>query len=60
MCPDRSVTHVPGCTNPIGSPRRDWQNSVVGDGWLVARHPNLEFTFEIADRIGTDLRIIAG
>jgi hypothetical protein len=46
--------------NPIGSPRRDWQNSVVGDGWLVARHPNLELTLEIADRIGTDLRIVAG
>ena len=46
--------------NPIGSPRREWQNSVVGDGWLVARHPNLEFTLEIADRIGTDLRIVAG
>jgi hypothetical protein len=46
--------------NPIGSPRRDWQSSVVADGWLLARHPNLEFTLEIADRIGTDLRIVAG
>jgi hypothetical protein len=46
--------------NPLGAPRRDWQNSVVGDGWLVARHPNLEFTLEIADRIGTELRIVAG
>jgi hypothetical protein len=46
--------------NPIGSPRRDWQSSVVADGWLVARHPNLEFTMEMADRIGTDLRIVAG
>jgi hypothetical protein len=46
--------------NPIGAPRRDWRNSVVGDGWLVARHPSLELTLEIADRIGTDLRIVAG
>src|SRR5262245_1108732 len=46
--------------NPIGAQRRDWQSSVVADGWLVARHPNLEFTLEIADRIGTDLRIVAG
>lgn len=53
--------HIPVVDlNPIGSPRRDWKSSVVGDGWLVARHPNLELTYEIADRIGTDLRIIAG
>jgi len=53
--------HIPVLElNPIGQPRKDWQNSVVGDGWLVARHPNLEFTMEMADRIGTDLRIVAG
>jgi hypothetical protein len=53
--------HIPVVDlNPIGAPRKDWQNSVVGDGWLVARHPDLEFTMEIADRIGTDLRIVAG
>lgn len=52
--------HIPVVDlNPLGSPRRDWKNSVVGDGWLVARHPNLEFTLEMADRIGTDLRIVA-
>ena len=45
--------------NPIGSPRRDWKNSVGGDGWLVARHPDLEFTLEMADRIATDLCIVA-
>jgi hypothetical protein len=45
---------------PIGAPRRDWTQTVVGDGWLIARHPNLQQTYEIADRIGTDLRILAG
>jgi hypothetical protein len=45
--------------NPIGASRRDWKNSAIADGWLVARHPNLEVTLEIADRIGTDLRIVA-
>jgi hypothetical protein len=45
---------------PIGSARRDWRQSVVGDGWLVARHPNLDATLEIADRIGSELRIVAG
>jgi len=53
--------HIPVVDlTPLGAPRRDWTQSVVGDGWLVARHPNLEVTLEIADRIGTDLRILAG
>lgn len=57
----RHGEHIPVVDlNAIGAPRRDWQNSVVGDGWLVARHPSLELTLEIADRIGTDLRIVAG
>jgi hypothetical protein len=52
--------HIPVVElNPIGAPRRDWKNSVVGDGWLVVRHPSLDLTVEIADRIGTDLRIVA-
>ncbi len=46
--------------NPIGSPRKEWKNSVVGDGWLVARHPELGFTIEMADRIGSELDIVAG
>jgi len=45
---------------PLGAPRRDWRKVVVGDGWVVARHPNLELTVEIADRISTDLRLVAG
>jgi len=45
--------------DPIGSPRKDWKNSVVSDDWLVARHPSLELTLAIADRIATDLRIVA-
>ena len=45
---------------PIGEPRRDWRKIVVGDGWLVARHPNLDLTLEMAERFCTDLRIVAG
>lgn len=53
--------HIPVVDlTPIGQPRRDWRQSVVGDGWLVARHPNLDVTVEIADRIGSELRIVAG
>ncbi len=45
---------------PIGQPRRDWRKIVVGDGWIVARHHDLGFTLEMADRLTTDLRILAG
>jgi len=51
--------HIPVIElTPLGQPRRDWRTSVVGDGWLVVRHPNLETTIEIADKLTTDLRIL--
>ncbi len=43
----------------VGEPRRDFRQVVSGDGWIVARHPDLASTLEIADRIGTDLCIYA-
>ena len=53
--------HIPVIDlTPIGQPRRDWKKSVVGDGWMIARHPNLETTAEIADRLANEFRIIAG
>ncbi len=53
--------HIPVIElTPIGEPRRDWRKSVVGDGWFVVRHPSLETTLEIADRLATDFRILAG
>ena len=44
---------------PIGQPRRDWQKVVVGDGWIVCRHPDLQFTLEMSERFTNDLRIVA-
>ena len=29
---------------PIGQPKRDSRQVIVGDGWIVARHADLEFT----------------
>jgi hypothetical protein len=43
----------------IGEPRRDFRQVVSGDGWIVVRHPDLATTLEMADRVGTDLRIFA-
>ncbi len=45
---------------PIGAPKRDHRKVLVGDGWLVVRHPDLAIAIEMADRIGTDLRLYAG
>lgn len=44
---------------PVGQPRRDWRKVVVGDGWVVARHPDLQYTLEMANHIGTDLVLYA-
>ena len=44
---------------PVGSPRRDWKQSLVSDGYLMVRHPDLETTCEMADRVGRDLQLYA-
>ena len=44
---------------PVGSPRRDWRQVVTGDGWMVARHPDLATTLHIADRLASEVRVIA-
>jgi biotin carboxylase len=43
----------------IGQPRRDWKATVLSDGILVVRHPDLATTYELADRIATELHIYA-
>lgn len=45
---------------PVGKPRRDWKQTLVSDGYLVVRHPELETTMALADRVGTDLALYAG
>lgn len=45
--------------NPIGSPRRNWKQQLIGDGMVVVRHPDLQSCVEIADRFGTELQIFA-
>ncbi len=45
---------------PIGTPRRNWLQTLISDGFLVVRHPDLETTLQIADEVGQDLRLYAG
>lgn len=44
---------------PIGAPRRNWRQTLLSDGYLVVRHPQLAQTLEIADAVGTDLQLDA-
>lgn len=43
-----------------GTPRRDWQRTALSDGFVIVRHPELQTTFQMADRVARELRIIAG
>lgn len=40
---------------PIGAPRRDWKQTLLSDGYLIVRHPELARCLEMADAVGTDL-----
>ncbi len=44
---------------PPGSERRNWRQTLLSDGYLVVRHPDLRRTLEIADAVGTDLQLYA-
>ena len=43
----------------VGTPRRDWRSTLLSDGWVIVRHPDLETTLEIADAVGTELQLYA-
>jgi len=45
---------------PPGAPRRNWRQTLLSDGHLIVRHPDLPRTLEIADAVGTDLQLYAG
>ena len=44
----------------VGQPRRNWKQTLVSDGYLILRHPDLPTLMEMADRVGTDLQLYAG
>jgi hypothetical protein len=44
---------------PLGSERRNWKQTLLSDGHVILRHPDLQATLEMADRVGTDLQIRA-
>jgi ATP-grasp domain-containing protein len=44
---------------PVGAPRRNWVQTLVSDGYVVVRHPDLQACMDIADAVGTDLQLHA-
>jgi|CXWL01.1.fsa_nt_gi formate-dependent phosphoribosylglycinamide formyltransferase (GAR transformylase) len=45
---------------PVGSPRRDWRNTLVGDGYLIVRHPDLPTLLHISERLANEVTLYAG
>lgn len=44
---------------PVGAQRRNWRQTLVSDGFLMLRHPELSRTFEMADEVATRLNLHA-
>jgi hypothetical protein len=44
---------------PIGAPRRNWRTTLVGDGYLIVRHPDLPTLLSMADRVAREVQLFA-
>ncbi|MEO1574101.1 MAG: hypothetical protein AAFU65_03985, partial [Pseudomonadota bacterium] len=42
-----------------GTPRRDWRKTLVSDGFVMLRHPDLARTMAMADAVGSELHLFA-
>lgn len=42
-----------------GTSRRDWLKTLVSDGFVMLRHPDLQLTMEMADAVGSELHLYA-
>ncbi|HWH99680.1 MAG TPA: hypothetical protein VNT27_05070, partial [Propionibacteriaceae bacterium] len=45
---------------PIGAPRRDWRATMISDGIIVVRHPELQPVIEMTERFASELHLYAG
>jgi biotin carboxylase len=44
---------------PVGAPRRDWRATLIADGMVIVRHPDLDLTLEMARRFAAELHLFA-
>lgn len=45
---------------PVGAHRRNWLQTLVSDGYVIVRHPDLKACMEISDAVGSELQMHAG
>ena len=43
-----------------GEPRRNWLQTLVSDGFVIVRHPDIGATLRMAEAATTDIRVYAG
>jgi hypothetical protein len=70
----RRITHVEGLDKllaeygehvvlvdllPIGAPRRDGRATLISDGMIIVRHPELQPVIEMTERFAADLHLYA-
>lgn len=44
---------------PVGTPRRNWKQTLTSDGHIIVRHPNWETTRELANLVANDITLYA-
>jgi biotin carboxylase len=44
---------------PIGTPRRDWKQTLVSDGYILLRHPDWDASYQLAMEAATDITMYA-
>jgi hypothetical protein len=44
---------------PIGAPRRDWRATLISDGFIIVRHPELQLVIDMTERIASDVHMYA-
>ena len=44
---------------PIGAPRRDWRATLISDGMIIVRHPELQKVIEMTERFASELHMYA-
>lgn len=44
---------------PVGAQRRNWKQTLLSDGHIMLRHPDVHAILEMADRVGMELQMYA-
>ncbi|MGE0641004.1 MAG: acetyl-CoA carboxylase biotin carboxylase subunit family protein [Thermoanaerobaculia bacterium] len=44
---------------PVGAPRRNWKQTLIGDGYIVVRHPELTPALQMSERVAREVQLYA-